>query len=266
MPASDACFLVLLGRGFGSILKRPHLNHLSQIDQPAGNFLPAEELNEYMQLRLVILAFSLLAWISARAQASGVVIHKAKPTISEHSFDPDNPPGEMPLRVPGEAGLTHSEYTTQIAVAGESQAIGPGRVRFVVKAIAIELALPISVWVENNTPHAVIDHENGHVAISEYYYANIDSYSRRSAQHLLGKGFTGEGSDLQSAQNDATRKVIQQIEAEILNETRDRAAACNDRYDRMTDYGRNPGSQADAAVEAEGSDPEPSLGRRRAAM
>ena len=214
-----------------------------------------------MRLRLVILAFSLVAWASARAQALSVVIHKARPTVSERSFNPDDPPAEMPLRIPGEAGLTHSEFATQIAVAGRTQFAGPGSVRFVVDAVEVDLSLPISVWVERNTPSQVIDHENGHIAIFKYYYANIDAYARRTAQQLVGKIFTGQGNDLQAARNNATHQAILQIESAILHETRDRAAACNDRYDRMTDYGRNPGSQTQAAAEAESDDPEPDGGK-----
>ena len=74
----------------------------------------------------------------------------------------------------------------------------------------------------------------------------------------MGKTFSGTGKDKQSAEDDATNKAIQQITKAILDQTRVRAVACNDRYDQITNHGRNPGSQADASAKAESSDPEPS--------
>jgi hypothetical protein len=191
----------------------------------------------------------------------GVNIHKAAPTVAQRAFDPKHPPRDIPVLVPGEAGITHYEYTTDIAVAGDTDTLGPGSVNVIVDTADINLSLPITVWLENKPPQVMIDHENGHVAISEYYYANIDVYARRAAQAIMGKTFSGTGKDKQSAEDDASHKAIQQIETEILNQTRVRAVACNDRYDQITNHGRNPGSQADAAAQAEAADPEPAGGK-----
>jgi hypothetical protein len=199
---------------------------------------------------------------SARAQGPpGVNIHKAAPTVAQRTFDPKHPPRDIPVMVPGEAGLTHYEYTTDIAVAGDTDVLGPGSVNVTIDTADINLSLPITVWLENNAPQTMVQHENGHVAISEYYYANIDVYARRAGQAVMGKTFSGAGKDKQSAEDDATNKAIQQITKAILDQTRVRAVAGNDRYDQITNHGRNPGSQADAATQAENQDPEPSGGK-----
>jgi len=194
---------------------------------------------------------------SAWGQGTGVTVHKATPTVAQRTFDPKHPPKDIPVLVPGEAGITHYEYTTDIAVAGDSDTLGPGSVNLIVDTADINLSLPITVWLESKPTQQLIDHENGHVAISEYYYANIDVYARCAAQAIMGKTFNGTGKDKQSAEDDATHRAIQQIETEILNQTRVRAVACNDRYDKITNHGQNPGSQADAAAQAEAADPEP---------
>jgi hypothetical protein len=201
------------------------------------------------------------AGASAWAQATGVTVHKANPSVAQRTFDPKRPPRDMPVMVPGEAGLTHYEYTTDIAVAGDIDTLGPGSVNLIVDTADVNLSLPITVWLETNAPKNMIDNENGQVAISEYYYANIDVYAQQAAQAVMGKTFSGTGRDKQSAENDATHKAIQQIEQDILNHTRVRAVACNDRYDKLTDHGRNGGSQADAAIQSENQDAEPKGGK-----
>jgi hypothetical protein len=191
----------------------------------------------------------------------GVNIHKAAPTVAQRTFDPKRPTKDIPVMIPGEAGIAHYEYTTDIGVAGDTDVLGPGNVNVIVDTADINLSVPITVWLENNAPQRIVEHEKGHVSIIEYYYANIDVYARRAAQAIMGKTFSGTGKDKQSAEDDATHKAIQQIEKDILDHTRVRAVACNDRYDKITDHGRNPGSQADAATQAENSDPEPNGGK-----
>jgi hypothetical protein len=198
---------------------------------------------------------------SAWAQGTGVTVHKAAPTVGQRRFDPKHPPRDIPVFVPGEGGLVHYEFTTDIAVAGDTDTLGPGSVNVTIDTADINLSVPITVWLENNAPQRIVEHENGHVAIVEYYYANIDVYARRAAQAVMGKTFSGTGKDKQSAEDDATHKVTQQIEKAILDQTRVRAVACNDRYDKITDHSRNPGSQADAVAMAEAEDPEPSGGK-----
>jgi hypothetical protein len=211
--------------------------------------------------RIAVLCLGFLFCATAWGQATGVTVHKAPPTVAQRAFDPRHPPRDIPVMAPGEAGITHYEYTTDIAVAGDIDTLGPGSVNLIVDTADVNLSLPITVWLENNAPKNMVDHENGHVAISEYYYANIDVYVRRAAQAVMGKTFSGTGKDKQSAEDNATHNAIQAIEKDILDHTRVRAVACNDRYDQITNHGRNPGSQADAATQAENADPEPAGGK-----
>jgi hypothetical protein len=84
---------------------------------------------------------------------------------------------------------------------------------------------------------------------------------KQKAKQAEQQTFSGTGRDKQSAEDDATHKAIQQIEKDILDRTRVRAVACNDRCDQLTNHGRNPGSQADAAAKTESDDPEPAGGK-----
>jgi hypothetical protein len=198
---------------------------------------------------------------SAWAQGPGLTVHKAAPTVAHRTFDPKHPPQDIPVMVSGEAGLLHYEFTTDIGVGGDTDVLGPGNVNVTIDTVDINLSLPITMWLENNAPQRLVEHETGHMSISEYYYANIDVYARRAGQAVMGKTFNGTGKDKQSAVNNATDKAVKQIEKDILDQTRVRAVACNDRYDKITDHSRNPGSQADAVAKAESDDPEPNGGK-----
>ena len=214
--------------------------------------------------RICAAVTGLLIMVAMPASAQsppGVNIHKAAPTVAQRTFDPRRPPRDIPVMVPGEAGLAHYEYTTDIAVAGDTDVLGPGSVKITFDTVDINLSLPITVWLENGAPPRIVEHESGHALITEYYYANIEVYARRAALAVIGKNFDGKGKDRRSAEDDATGKAIGQVREEILNRTRVRAVACNDRYDKITDHGRNPGSQADAAAKAENDDPEPKGGK-----
>jgi hypothetical protein len=194
-------------------------------------------------------------------EAQGVTVNKAAPTVGHRMFDPKRPPRDIPTMVPGEAGLAHYEYTLSIGAGGDTEVLSPNEVNVTINGVDIDASLPITIWLENNTPQRIIDHENGHMAIIEYYYANIEVYAKRAGQSVIGKKFHGTGRDRKTAENDAIDKAIKQINDEILTRTRVRAVACNDRYDKTTDHGRNPGSQADAAAKAEADDPEPPGGK-----
>jgi hypothetical protein len=61
---------------------------------------------------------------SAWAQAPGVTVHKTAPTVSQRTFDPKHPPRDIPVMIPDEAGLAHYEYTTDIAVDGDTDVLG----------------------------------------------------------------------------------------------------------------------------------------------
>jgi hypothetical protein len=198
---------------------------------------------------------------SARADQPSIVVHKLPVKVMKQTFDPHHLPKQMPPLVPGEAGLCHYEFTTDIQTGGDVDTIAPGQVKVTIDSVEINCSLPITIFLEPKAPQRIIEHEDGHRSVCEYYYANIDVYAKRAAEHVMGKTFVGKGKDKQSAINDAIGQAIAAINKEILDQTRVRAVACNDRYDKITDHSRNPGSQAEAASKAESADPEPPGGK-----
>lgn len=214
----------------------------------------------FLAATLVLFALSV-----ANADEPAIVVNKKAPTVSHQIFNPNHLPRQMPPLVPGEAGLCHYEYTTDIQTGGDVETLGPGQVKVTVDSVQINLSLPITIFTASNAPKRIMEHEEGHRQICEYYYANIDIYARRAAQSVIGQTFSGKGKDKQSAVDDAMDQAISGIRKQILDQTRVRCVAANDRYDTITNHSRNPGSQAEAAQKAESQDPEPIGGKPAAA-
>jgi hypothetical protein len=187
-------------------------------------------------------------------------VSKAKSTITYRNYDPKRLPKEMPPLVPGEAGLCHYEYTLDVAVGTLVDELSPGQVELEVDTVEINASLPITIFSLKNAPKRIMEHEEGHAAISQYYYQNIDVYATRVAKSWLGKKMKGTGKNKQAAIDDANHKIIAEINKQVLDKTRVRAVAANDRYDTATDHSRNPGSQDEAAKKVESQDPEPAGG------
>jgi hypothetical protein len=213
--------------------------------------------------RLPFISVTLVLFVSSvmRAGEIPIVVKKEPPKVAHQVFDPRHLPKKMPPLVPGEAGLCHYEYTTDIQAGGDVDTLGPGQVNVTVDSVQINLSLPITIFTAPTAPRRIMEHEEGHRQICEYYYTNIDVYAGRAAKRFIGKAFSGKGKDKQSAVDDAMDKVISAIRNEILDQTRVRCVAANDRYDTITDHSRNPGSQAEAAQKAESQDPEPTGGK-----
>jgi hypothetical protein len=216
--------------------------------------------NRFMMLCAAGLVMTMAADV-VRADPPTLVVKKAPPTVGHQSFDPRHPPKQMPPPVPGKAGLCHYEFTTDIRAGGDIDQVAPGQIKLTVDTIEINLSLPITIWLAPNAPKRILEHEEGHRQICEYYYANAEVYARRAADAYMGKAFTGQGKDKQAAVDNAMDQVILAISKQIMDQTRVRAVACNDRYDKITDHSRNPGVQSEAAVKAEGEDPEPKGGK-----
>jgi hypothetical protein len=94
----------------------------------------------------------------------------------------------------------------------------------------------------------VIEHEDGHRQISEYYYRTADKLAERIAAAYIGKQVEITGTDL----NAASSTMLQQLATEITNQY-DReldAERAQLLYDDLTDHSRNEVAVKDAVATA----------------
>ena len=113
--------------------------------------------------------------------------------------------------------------------------------------VTVTLQLNITIWVPTDASQHVIEHEDGHRAISEYYYQGADKIAERIAASYIGKKELISGADLQ----DESNKWLAQTGSEITDEYNRELnpAPAQQRYDLITDYSRNEVVAKDAVAQ-----------------
>src|SRR5688500_5892585 len=140
---------------------------------------------------------------AAPAQADVTITHEP-PDVQTKTFDPKNPPPEMPPLKPGEAAVTESSFScqTMIGVLITSQAqTGAGTCRATVKVTSVmtTLKLGIIIWLPERGARKLTAHEEGHRIIDERYYAGAKDVAEQLSRDMIDKLFTAEGSDCDAA-------------------------------------------------------------------
>ena len=210
--------------------------------------------------RILVLCLSLglliLGWLSWRnapsrrqlKEAAEPVISKQPVNFASRTFDPGSPPSEMPPLTAGENAECVSDFISNANVAGQTLRRDATHGTVTVSSIKMTLQLNVTIWVPAEvTPH-VIEHEEGHRQISEYYYQTADKVAERVAATYLGKQIEVAGADL----NAESMKALKQMAAEISDEY-DRELNTEPTqllYDSITDHSRNEVAVQDAVDHA----------------
>jgi len=144
-------------------------------------------------------------------ERSAVTVNKQSVNFSRRTFDPANPPPDMPSLNRGENSAYDSDFSSNATVAGQTRQTDATHATITVAHIKMDLQPNISIWVPDVvTPH-VSEHEGGHRQISEYYYQTADKLAERIATTYVGRQVEIAGTDLQ-AESD---KFLQQTAAAI---------------------------------------------------
>lgn len=203
----------------------------------------------------LLLALLVVAWLWWRApeshRQSGVA---AVPTITKQpvnfvtrTFDPQNPPADMPPLSPGEIAVCDSNFLAKANVAGDARETDSSLAIVTITQVNIVLQLNITIWIPPDASQHVIEHEEGHRQISEFFYQSADALAAQIATQYLGTKVSINGADLHAELS----KQLQQIGAEI---TEQYAKQLNPdptqlRYDAITDHSRNDVSASDAVAQ-----------------
>jgi hypothetical protein len=110
----------------------------------------------------------------------------------------------------------------------------------------ITLQLEINIWIPQGATQQVIEHEEGHRQISEYYYRSAQEVAEKVAAEYTGKQISVSGSDLGAEINAALQKIGAEITAEYGERLNPNAA--QQRYDDLTDHSRNDIAASDAVA------------------
>jgi hypothetical protein len=212
-------------------------------------------------VRKIVLLCALLAaiasasWLMWRSSSSRRQSGAASPTITKQpvnfasrTFDPENPPPEMPQLAPGELAVCDSNFLSNANVGGDAHETDSTHAIVTVTSVNVNLQLNVTIWVPVNSSQHVAEHEDGHREISEHFYLDADQLAARIADKYLGRKFSISGADLQAE----LRKSLQEMGAEITEEY-SRELNPNPtqlRYDSITDHSRNDVSAKGAVTRA----------------
>ena len=158
--------------------------------------------------------------------------------VVTRTFDPANPPSDMPpLASTDEIAQCESDFTANANVGGQAQRTDSTHAVITVSQISVTLQLNVTIWVPEGVSQRVMDHEQGHRQISEYYYQTADKLAAQIAANYMGKQVMINGPDIDAA----FHKALQDIGGEITEEY-DKQLNPNPAqllYDSITDHSRN---------------------------
>ena len=200
-----------------------------------------------------MLLFGWLTWrdFSSRRQlreAPVPTINKQPIAFANRTFDPASPPADMPPLAPGENAECDSNFLSNASVRGESRQTDATHATVTITEIKVTLQLNINIWVPTGVTQHVIEHEEGHRQVSEYYYQTADKLAERIAAIYMGKQVDITGTDLDSESS----KMLQQMAADITDEYKKglNPGPTQLLYDAITDHGRNDVVVKDAVAHA----------------
>jgi hypothetical protein len=138
---------------------------------------------------------------------------------------------------PGESAECDSNFLSNASVGGETRQTDATHATVTITRIKVTLQLNVTIWTPPSASQRMIDHEEGHRQISEYYYEAADKVAGRIAARYMGKqiDIAGENSDAEST------KLLQQMADEIAAEYNKQLnpEPAQLLYDDITDHSRN---------------------------
>lgn len=199
-------------------------------------------------------------WTSAdAAQTTSTVfkVDKIPAKLAYRTFDPRTPPPEIKSKLtPDEAGLCQYEFASKIQTNVETRHKGMKAMETTITGIQLTTNLTITIWTVANASNKVKVHEEAHREICEVYYARVEEIARRLAKPSLGQKLILPGKKSRDAEiDDALAQFQEKLMDEYLAETAKRCSAAQNRFDLITDHGRNAIPETDAKARAIADEP-----------
>lgn len=183
------------------------------------------------------------------AAAPPVTVHIEPAAIARRTFDPANPPAEMPRLEPPEIGQCVYEFSCEMETHIQRPALPFGLARARVVRTEITTRLDITLWTPTDGPEHVVIHEEAHREICEIYYRPAAEIARRLGEALVGTSLSSRARDERSIKAELQILQDQAIQA-YLAETLTRCAVAQRRFDEITYHSRRDVSVREALAQA----------------
>lgn len=179
--------------------------------------------------------------------ASHVTVVKEPVAVTTRTFDPANPPSDMPPLSPGEIAVCDANYVSNVSVGGEGRQTDSTHEIVAITQAKANLRLVVTIWLPEGASQHVAEHEDGHRQIAEALYQNADKLVTQIAAAYIGKKDLVAGADL----NSQFTQLLQQEGAAITDEFNKQLnpEPVQLRYDAITDHSRNDVAASDAVAQ-----------------
>lgn len=204
---------------------------------------------------IVLILLALASVVRAQVTPSEeVVIERSAPEVETRTFDPKNPPPEMPPLRAGEAAVTESNFSCQTVIAATiidqipSAAGCTATVR--ITSVKTTLKLGIVIWLPVKGTKKLTAHEEGHRNIDEKFYEDAEAIARKLSTEMVGRRRVGKGPDCDAAAQAAIKEAGEQLCGDYMSAVQYPATRVQELYDEITDHGRNRIKEAAAIKQA----------------
>lgn len=204
--------------------------------------------------RFILLVIVLLLAPSA-VDARGVSVEKTPVEVVRRTFDPGNPPKDMPplgrradavtqIRFGCSTNARYQTISRTRAPSGRSGCTATARII----DLDVRLTLEITIWIPRRARRRLIEHEEGHRIIGERVYETAERSAREEGRKWVGRVVKGAAGTCAAAANAAVSEASRQLCKDYLDATSGRSSRVGERYDTLTDHGRRFPPTVNAAI------------------
>jgi hypothetical protein len=193
---------------------------------------------------LLFLAVAVAAWMywgstspSHPHETAVPVINKEPVSYATRTFDPAAPPSDMPPLRPGDYAQCDSNFVSDARITGQTRRKDSDHATVTISQVHVTLKLNITVWLPGDASQQVVDHEQGHRQISEFYYQNTENLAQRISANYIGRQIEVSGADLNAEADKELQNIASEITAEYSRQLNTEPTQLL--FDSITDHGRN---------------------------
>lgn len=204
--------------------------------------------------RFTLLIAALLLAPSA-VLARGVSVEKSPVVVVRRTFDPRNPPKDMPPLGRRADAITHFRFgcSTNASYETISRKRGPSErggctATARINDLEVKLDLEITIWIPGRARRQLIEHEEGHRIIGERAYETAERAAREQARKWVGRVVKGVAGSCAAAVDVAVSDANQQFCEDYLEATSGWSSRVGDLYDDITEHGRRDRPPVDMAI------------------
>ena len=201
--------------------------------------------------KLFVVGLALAAGLASLRAAAPIVTVEQKPPRIEHlTFEPGHPPPVL-QNFPGvEAAFCGTTFGCTCGLYAETPKFTFGLGAAKITSIIVSTRAHIIIWTPVGGPPEYLAHEETHRAISEHYYRDAGAVAKRLTEQLAGKKLDLPKKKTGAMLDEALDGLKNQLIADFMKEIGDRSEFAQDRFDTITNHGREPISNEEAMARA----------------